>query len=222
MTSVIRKFDFGRSFDKPDLPTAAAAVAVPEIPPEPVYGQADLDAAEARGFMSGQLEGARLAAERQEHRIALAVTDIAAAFPSLGAQLRDRLGDIERQAAALVLRAAECLFPKLIADTGREELGALIGTAFEHAVEEPRVTIRCAAAMLTDLDGLIRSAAAQAGYGGKLTIIGDPLLSEAACRAEWSDGGLERDPVGLLAAIEAALRHGLDRAESGTPDRAGP
>lgn len=215
-TSTVRKFEFGQSFDRPAQEAAVveAAVAEPEPPPPPTYSQAELDEAESRGFMNGQLEGNRLALERQEHQVALAIVDIAGILPSLANRMAAAIASLERDAAAALLLAAERLFPRLIAETGAAETAALLEQAFNKAIEEPRITVRCAVAGRDAVEGLVRGAATDAGYAGKLTIIADPALAEGRCQVEWAEGGLERDPAALLAGIESALRRGLEPAKT--------
>ncbi len=216
--SVIRKFEFGQSFDKP-AQLEAVEEEVEFVPPPPTYSQAELDEAEQRGFMNGQLEGNRLALERQEHQVALAIGDIARVLPSLASQISAAIAVIERDAAATLLLAVERLFPQLAAETITRETALLLERAFHKAVEEPRITVRCALAIRDAIEPLVKEAAGEAGYTGKLTIIGDPLLAEGGCRVEWAEGGLERDPAALLSTIEGALRRGLDGAKSAAPAR---
>lgn len=210
--SLVRKFEFGQSFDKPAQEPVVVDTAAfePEPPPPPTYSQAELDEAEHRGFMNGRLEGNRLALERQEHQVALAIADIAGILPTLTRGMAAAVAVIERDAATTLLLAAERLFPRLIAETDTNETALLLERAFHKAVEEPRITIRCPVAVRDAVERLVKEAATDAGYTGKLTIISDPTLSEGGCRVEWSEGGLERDPASLLAAIESALRRGLD------------
>ncbi len=219
--SLVRKFEFGQSFDKPaqEAVVVEAAAFEPEPPPPPTYSQAELDEAEHRGFMNGQLEGNRLALERQEHHVALALGDIAGTLPSLASQVAAAIAVVERDAAATLLLAVERVFPRLIAETGASETAMLLERAFHKAVEEPRITVRCPVAVRDAVERLVREAATDAGYAGKLTIIGDAVLAEGGCRVEWAEGGLERDPAVLLAAIEAALRRGLETATPRTTPR---
>ena len=214
--SVIRKFEFGQSFDKPAQHEAVEEVVEVE-PPPPTYSQAELDEAEQRGFMNGQLEGNRLALERQEHQVALAIGDIARTLPLLASQLAASIAVVERDAVATLLLAVERIFPRLAAETVTGETALLLERAFHKAVEEPRVTVRCALAIRDAIEPLIKDAASEAGYPGKLTIMGDPHLAEGGCRVEWAEGGLERDPAALLSTIEEALRRGLDNAKPAAP-----
>lgn len=219
--SLVRKFEFGQSFDKPAQDAVAVETAAfePEPPPPPTYSQAELDDAEHRGFTRGQLEGNRLTLERQEHQVALAVGDIAGILPSLAGQIAAAIAVIERDAAATLLLTVERLFPRLIAETGARETALLLERAFHKAVDEPRITVRCALAARDSVERLVKEAAIDAGYTGKLTITGDHAQAEGGCRVEWAEGGLERDPAALLSAIEAVLRRGLDTAARKTIPR---
>lgn len=206
----MRKFDFTVSFDKPfqdAAPVEAEAAFEPE-PPPPSYSQAELDAAESRGFVAGQIEGTSQALERQEHQVALALGDIAGALPTLASQMAAAVAAVERQAAELVLLAAEKVLPALNAEVGRNEVALLLARAFEQALDEPKVAVRCDPALRDQLDGMVRVAAERAGFTGKVTLLGDAALAGGGCRVEWAEGGLERDPMALMQTIAAALRGG--------------
>jgi flagellar assembly protein FliH len=219
--STLRKFEFGVSFDQPlPDPTTVEAEPVFEPAPPPSYSQAELDAAESRGFAAGQIEGTRLAVERREHQVALALGDIAAILPTLGSQVAGAIAQVEHQAAELVLLTVERLFPNLIAKTGRDEVALLLSQAFARVFEEPKVTVRCDPGLRNEIETMVRAAVAEAGFAGKVTIVGDAALQGGGCRVEWSEGGLERDPAALMQTIEAALRRGRETDGDGEPPQA--
>ncbi|MEI9982321.1 MAG: hypothetical protein WDN69_03345 [Aliidongia sp.] len=131
---------------------------------------------------------------------------------------------IERQAAEMSMLALRKLFPALLERAETGELEAVFTEAFAQAIEEPRILVRAAPALIDALDERLRAIAARAGFEGKLSLIGDPRLAETDCRVEWSEGGVERDPRRSLKAIETAIENGIaafDRQNgTGEPDAA--
>jgi len=221
---VVRRFEFDVSFDAPGKAWPNAQ-AVPEPPPpepepepepeppppppEPTFSQGELDAAFARGEAEGRQTGEFAAMERIERRLADTVERLAHVLQDSVEAQRKASAAIERQAAEMAMLALRKLFPVLLQRAEGRELEAVFTEAFEQAIEEPRIVVRAAPGMVEALEEKLRALAARAGFEGKLSLIGDPRLSESDCRVEWSEGGVERDPLRSLKAIEAAVEKGI-------------
>jgi flagellar assembly protein FliH len=225
--AAIRKFDFDLSFDAAE--SAAPSVVIdaepllPPPPPEPVFSAAELEAARQEAFERGHAEGhataTQEAGEAAERRLSEASERLVAALGEAGAAQRLALDAIERQAAELALELLRKLFPALAARGGIDELAALISEVLALALDQPRLTIRCAEAMRDALEAIARRAAHAAGYEGRLAVIADDRLGTTDCRVEWAEGGVERDTRQLMQTVETALARGIEAFDGRTAAR---
>lgn len=220
---LVRRFEFDVSFDrpqdaarmKPSAPEPAPPPREPEPepepppPPEPTYSQAELDEAYERGMAIGRQAGEIDALERIEHRVADAVEQIGRGLKDVSQAQAGMRETVEREAVELAMLALRKLFPLLMERAEAAELEAVFTEAFEQAIEEPRILVRAPPSLLDALDQRIRDVAARAGFEGKLSLVADPRMAETACRVEWSEGGVERDPEKSIRAIEAAMLRGI-------------
>jgi flagellar assembly protein FliH len=217
---VVRRFEFDVSFDAPQRvavqpvepeppPPEPEPEPEPPPPPEPTFSQGELDAAYERGLTEGRQAGEFEAMMRIERRLADTIERLCHVLQDSSADQARALAAIERQAANLSMLALRKLFPTLLdrAETG--ELEAMFAAAFEQALDEPRILVRAAPALIDELKPRLQALAERAGFDGKLSLVGDQRLSDTECRAEWSEGGVERDPQRSLDAIVAAIEHGI-------------
>jgi flagellar assembly protein FliH len=220
---VVRRFEFDLSFDAPQRvarpvlqepeppPAPPEPVFEPEpaLPPEPVFSQDEVDAAYQRGVALGRQTGECEAMVRIERRLADTVETLSRQLRDTHAEQARALAGIERQAAEMSMLALRKLFPALLQRAGTGELEALFAEAFEHAIDEPRILVRATPELIEALTPRLGELARQAGFEGKLSLVGDPRLGDAECRAEWSDGGVDRDPERAFQAIESAIERSL-------------
>jgi flagellar assembly protein FliH len=221
--SVVRRFEFDVSFDAPERlarpklqepeppppPPEPEFIPEPPAPPEPTFSQAELDAAYERGVAAGHQTGEFEAMGRIERRLTDSIELLSYFLRESGAEQKRALAAIERQAAELAMLTLDKLFPALLERAETQELETMFTNVFEQAIEEPRIVVRAAPTMIGALEPRLRALAERAGFEGRLSIIGDPRLDDTDCRAEWSEGGVERDPRRTLQAVVAAVEHGL-------------
>ena len=218
-----RKFEFGLSFDPPGSRGAARMAApvpepepvpepdpeAPPAPPPPTFSQEELDAARHLGLLEGRTAGETDAMQRIERRLADTVERLAHDLENLGGAQQAALARIERQATGLAVDMVRKLFPAFVARSGTVEIAALITDAFTLALEAPKLTLRCAPDMIAALEPILTQTAARSGFEGRLSVRGDPDLTETDCRIEWSEGGLDRESGRLMTEIESAVARGL-------------
>lgn len=200
-----RKFNFDTSFDD-----AALAAAAAEAVSEPVLGEADLvEAREAgmeegrrAGFEEGRRAGIAESLEGTERIIARTLDRIVEGIVALAAERQSRV-DAATGDAALI---AHAIAGKILAPLVEEEAGriveALLREALPQLLEEPRLVVRLAEPDLDVMRGRLETVARNAGFVGKLILIGDPEIASTDCRIEWADGGVERDGAATWAEID--------------------
>jgi flagellar assembly protein FliH len=219
-----RKFEFDLSFDPPGTRGGRAAAPAPapepEVvpepepeepppPPPPSFSQEELDAARHLGLLEGRNAGEMDAMQRIERRLADTVERLSHDLETLAGAQQEAFARIERQATELSVAVVRKLFPALVARSGTEEIAALVTDALELALEQPKLTLRCAPDMAAALEPILAQAAARSGFEGRLNVRDDPALGETDCRIEWNDGGLDRDAGRVMAEVDAAVARGL-------------
>ncbi|HYC03568.1 MAG TPA: hypothetical protein VED40_09765 [Azospirillaceae bacterium] len=226
--SSIHKFQFDVSFDPQDpRPAGEPQAAAPEPepipapepeppppPPEPTFSLADLQAqvqmARQQGIEMGRAEGrqqAEVDAERaltdalnrvDQHMVQLIQAEAA------GRHRRDE--DTRRLALGIVRK----LFPTLVRRHGLAEVEGTVATLLDELRDEPKLVIRVHESWLEAMRERIEGMAARHGFAGVVTVLADPRCGELDCRADWGDGGAERDVGALLAEIDRITGRVLD------------
>ena len=180
----MRKFTFDTSFD-PDAPDEEPLVgdvepAEPEPPPEPTYGQAELDAAVAAARAEGQAEGearGRAAAEQAiDAALSQALAAIADRMETLVAEHRAADAALQREAVRVARAAAGRVLPELARRHGLDELAAVVRDCLADLSEEPRMVVRVADALLDPLRARLDREPAVQGFAGHLVLLADERL----------------------------------------------
>jgi flagellar assembly protein FliH len=198
-----RKFLFDVSFDLPDPPDGAPR------PAEPVFSQADLDAARGEGFALGRTAALAEADAAMEARIAGALEALQKGIEQLNSAHDEVCRATERAALELVREVLRQAVPALCRKEAFSELEALVARCFAEAFTEPRMVLRVNDALFDAMQSRIGALTQTTGFTGKVVLLADETLSLEGGRIEWADGGAERDPLRMMTEIEAALARTL-------------
>ncbi len=224
MTHDIRKFLFETSFDEKAKPQALGQPEEEEkqadsekeedhIEKVPVFSEEDVEKAHHQGYEKGRKEGASEAVSIAERQVAAGLEDVCDKLSEILRRL-EKANDMAAESAISVAAAMiRKLFPAYTERFGVEEVEAMIGSAMEKVLEEPRVLIKVTPQIRTDLDEKIKTAAAARGFLGKVTVFPDPAVALGDCNIEWSGGGAERDMAALWRQIDAIIDAGLSKNE---------
>jgi flagellar assembly protein FliH len=204
-TQTTQKFLFEVCFDGPGGDARRAPSA------EPSFSRAEIEAAEKRGREAGYEAGLAAARAERDEALAANLQQISTAVAGLVEERQAGLAEIERQALAFVLAAARKLAPALARHNALGEIEALMANCLRENFEEPRIVLRIPDALFEPVRRQILPAAERAGFAGKIIILADDALDLGACRIEWAEGGIERDPTQLWREIEAAAARAAAR-----------
>jgi flagellar assembly protein FliH len=211
-----QKFLFDNSFDRPEAPK------IEPPPPEPTFSEAEIDAARAEGLAAGRAAARAEYARSDAQRLSDALNAIAAGLTAMQPAIADGLAANARAS----IEVAAVLARKLAGAAAAQEIVApvteLITDCLPRLLDEPRIVVRVAEAVLDPLRGHVTQAAERAGYHGKVVLIGDPQLTQPACRIEWADGGAEYDLARIAVEADAAVARflaGLPRATTECPTK---
>lgn len=197
------KYLFDTSFDQPDRPQNAGALAA--RPVEPTFSRADLEAARAAAHAEGRAEALDEARRSTDQQTADALGAIARALTALAGSCDEMTGDMQRQAAVILRTVIHKTVPQLCRKDPIFEIEALFVDCLREAFDEPRVVLRVAPPLFESVQSRLPALATQSGFAGKLVLLADDGIAGSDCRVEWADGGAERNTKRLLADIDAAL-----------------
>lgn len=199
--SALPRFDFGTEFDEGGRVGHAAGST------RRVMSTHQIDALTARAFSDGE----QSALARAQFAQATALEQIAEAAAHALSALAEAVHEHRRGSAELSLAAA-----RRIADAAMERfpeapLLAALDALAREVEAAPRLTVRVSApgAEPGPLRAALESAAAAAGFSGRLTLTLDPAARPAAFSFDWGDGRAAFDPETAAARVAEALAGAL-------------
>ncbi len=235
--ATVRKFTFDTHFDDPHSgrPTLGQALAgdggastgrssMPPPPPEPepepdpepedlgpplVYTEEDMEIAREEAYVAGHTAALDDASVQAENAVAEAMVEAGHALRRLGqgvVEAHEAYGDLAARVAAEICRT---LLPVTAEEYALAEISALVRTLLPNLIGQPRLIVRAHPEVRGALHRALTLTAEQAGFEGRLTVIGDETLTLSDCRLEWPDGGAERNTTRLWADIDALLERNV-------------
>ena len=228
--TTIRKFLFDRSFDEEEPPPLIQEGEVEdgevvaeeeEEPEEPVvtFTEDEMEAARTESFAGGREEGVREASDAIERQAAEALSEISGLLPNVFEAQEKANAASARDAVTVAVAIVRKLFPELNRRNGVEEVERLIEETLRTLRDEPKVTIWVSEDARDAVAGRVDAMTADAGYEGKVIVLGDSDRAEGGCRLEWSDGGAERDTDAMWQEIDTIIARnvGSDAPETAPP-----
>lgn len=195
-----QKFDFAYSFDV-DEPASAVGAGGDRSS----RANAKIKEAYEKGREAGLAE-AQAAIERQLAAAAEAIGEGLSNLESTRTAIESEMnGQAIEMAAALVGKA----LPALARREAMGEVQATIKECLARVLEEPRIVVRVADALLDSLQARIDALVQESGYAGQVVLLADAGLGPSDCRVEWANGGAERDMDSVWKEIEAAIQRSL-------------
>lgn len=192
----VQKFKFDTVF-APD--GAASTVAAPAPRQKQHFTRAEMEALSAEAFGEGKASAEAAATER----LANATLVLSAAIEQVAAQMDAVIAQHREQSVALAFAIGRVAAGTWSAHDALAAVENAIKDTMHSQHSEPRLIIRVQTELANALAGRLDVLAKENGFQGRTLLAVEPTFSASQCRIEWSDGGLERDP---MAAIEAAER----------------
>ncbi|HAX91604.1 MAG TPA: hypothetical protein DCY07_05260 [Rhodospirillaceae bacterium] len=195
-----RKYLFDLAFDG-----HAGASVSERAKPKQTYTEEQLEAAKKEAYQSGFNAGQTAAAEDQQQRLNVLLSQIDQRLLRL---IEGQKNEWERQLGQLqeiALVIARKIMPRFVAEHGLDEVDAIVSKVITEMSREPRLVFRVNESQFDEAKRRIDAIAAQAAYAGKLVILGEAELGLSECRIEWADGGIERDVKTMWQCIDRVL-----------------
>jgi len=171
--------------------------------------QAAIEAARRQGEEAGIAKGRAEIEARHNRRLAQALAAVSAALDKITGSHCEAV-DRTRTAIELALAIARKLHPALAARQGLLEVEAALDECLKTLKKEPRLAAYLSPDLLDPVRAQLEQMITNAGFEGRVVLIGDETMGGGDCRIEWADGGVERDAAKIWQEIEAALDRFLD------------
>ncbi len=207
------KFLFDTSFDPDvlsgDAKARAAEEAASEEPPAPTFSEEELSAARQAAYGEGAAAGRAEAEEGIARQTAKQLTSLAAHLEALSGTLDTIMSEKHQETLLAAMTVVRKLFPRLNDESGLTEIKAVVEACLERLRDEPRMVIRAAEPQIDVLKAELDTCIKRSGFTGKLVFLADDRLQPGDVRAEWADGGAERDQDALWQEIDQVIERTL-------------
>jgi hypothetical protein len=188
-------------------------------PADPLFTQADLAASRQDGFDAGHAAGmAAAAASREAARTAAEIQALGIIAAAM-ADARKEAAHVADQAAAAMARtvigAMDRVMPDLIARSGLNEVGAMLGHVLPGLSREPAVRVEVPAAIAGSIAASLGTLPAE--LRDRISVTGLDSLRAGEARVHWASGQAVRQPAEIWHAVMQALHPALGPAEPAQP-----
>jgi flagellar assembly protein FliH len=198
-------FSFNRDFRAVEALEQDAALA--GIPQEQY--DADMIAAEERGFANGERTGREAATVAEAARMAQAVERLGMVLGQSLETVDMRLAESERHAVELALACARKIAGHALAHYPLAAIEDTARACFTEARSSPHVVVRVNDAHVEAIKERLTRIATEKGFAGKLAVLGDPEIPQGDGRLEWADGGFVHDRAETERLIAKAVNNYL-------------
>lgn len=196
------------------------AIPAEEPPPPPTFSEEDLQLARDQAFETGRAAGIQEAEAMTERLLAAAEQSMADALSRIQTQQADANEQLMRDAVLVAVGVLKTLQPEMVRRHGLDEIEGLLHECLAHLDGEVKVTVRVHPEMVEAVKERAERVVQAVAFEGKLVYAADPRIASGDCRAEWGDGGAERDLSRSWTEIEAVLARALG-TEDETADNDG-
>jgi flagellar assembly protein FliH len=204
--ATVSKFMFAADFRG----DTAAKQAVSEV---------DIAAARNEGFKTGLTEGrAQVLGELEASTNAMAASLIQS-LEILLAEMDQRTATLEDAAAGVAVTLARKLVGEALADRQLAGIEAAAREGLVQARGAPHLAIRVHDTMVEQVDRLLARLTREAGFAGRIVVLGEPDIRPGDARIEWADGGIVIDRGALDRSIDDVIAEALGESPAGAQPR---
>ncbi|MBP5856107.1 hypothetical protein KAJ83_03740 [Marivibrio halodurans] len=214
--------DGGANADATSAETDAAETEEPEEPPAPTYSEEELESAKTFAFEDGRREGLEAGRKEVQDDVEAQAVEALETLAEGLTPLFEQQRLAHERASALMARIARDIFahlmPAYVERHGEEEVVALVRDAVATLQDVGKLTVRVDETVRDRLAERLEPLVRQAGFDGKLAVIGDPAMGRSDAAVDWGTGGAERRYPAIWADIETAIARAIEGLE---PDDSG-
>ncbi len=190
------KFLFNlNNFDTPDEEVVEVVEEEIEVePPAPTFSEDELEAARSIAYTKGFNEGQNEAQQQREQQITETLQKISEDFSALYAAETYRERQYEEESLKLSLEILTQLSPILRETLGEDNLKAILKDEIVKQSNQSEILIEVNPDSATDIGGYIETLWRDKDNAPKCKVVANSEISTGACKIEWTDGGMLRNP----------------------------
>jgi flagellar assembly protein FliH len=192
-----KKYQFAEAFDGGQKKREEAVLADAQA-----QWEADANAREAAAFENGKAE----ALASLEAQTLAQVQQINAQLIALASE-REALQETMAKASIELAHLSAVKIADVLIERGP---GRLVAETVLHAlplvIGEARIVVRLAEPLVEHIKSRMDDMAMEAGFMGKVVLLGDERIAPGDCRIEWANGGIERRADSIKEDIAKTIR----------------
>jgi len=192
----LKKFLFDTNDFSPEAIQAAANSFTEEE-----YAQA-----KAESYEQGKNEGIQETRKQQEEKIIQSLKKATSTIDALINQENRREVEKLSQALEISMRVIKKVLPTLNEKVGVDEVEKAIKETLGYKKEEARINLYVPKEYFEYLDKRIKETISQNNYSSQINIIADEKLGPVDFRAEWVNGGIEKNFQDLMEKVEREFK----------------
>lgn len=208
-----QKFQFNTTFDDEFLEAQRIAeeiVVEDEPPPPPTFSEEEMASCRQQAYAEGHAAGQSEAESGIKQVASAALQGINAELGNLATTQNAMAEECRRDAISLAAVIVRKTVPAIAHDAAASAIESFVRDCFPQIMEEPRIVVRIADAMLDQVKEDLEQIAEQSGFPGQMIVLSDAELSTQDCRVEWADGGAERDSDRIWQEIDDRIERFLE------------
>lgn len=174
-----------------------------------IITEAELVSARAESYQSGVAQGrAQLLAELEASTNAM-VSSLTQSMQHLLVEMDQRTATIEDAAVDVAVSLARKLAGEALAGSQLSRIEAAARDCLVQARGAPHLAIRVSDDLVEQVDKLLAKLTREAGFAGRIVVLGEPDIAAGDARIEWADGGLVIDRTALDRSISDVISQAL-------------
>jgi flagellar assembly protein FliH len=177
--------------------------------------EAGLVAARGEGLRAGVAEGRAQVLEELEASTNATVASLTQSLEILLAEMDQRTAAIEDAAAGVAVILARKLAGEALADRQLAGIEAAARDGLLQARGAPHLAIRVHDTLVEQVDRLLARLTREAGFAGRIVVLGEPDIRPRDARIEWADGGIVVDRGALDRSIDDVIAEALGEIPTG-------
>lgn len=181
--------------------------------------ETELNAARDAGFQAGRAQGRAEVLQELEASTNAMAASLTRSLEILLAEIDTRTAALEDAATGVAVTLARKLAGDAIAS---HQLAGIESAARECLVQArgaPHLAIRVHDSMVEEVDRLLARLTREAGFAGRIVVLGEPDVSQGDARIEWADGGIVINRAALDQSIADVIADALGHIPEGAQPR---
>ncbi len=183
---------------------------IPDTPPPPTFSIEDMEDAKREAFNNGYKNGVDTTNAENDSKI----LDIMQLITAKLAILEDKQQSVNEANSALLAQITgkilTKLMPSYVNNNGGDEIVFFLQTCISHIVDNDKIIIHVANDVRDNLEYKLSQICENAGFEGRIIIIGKDNMGSSDINIDWQNGNAERDWDKIWDKINIAIKDASD------------